>query len=158
MQSFREAGNCSRILCNVRMPSAKWKLSGLENSTASYTRTGGNGDDSCLVAASAIRQGPVKHTISLRLEGIRYNCGFRCGVVRDGTPCAEAPIPRGTEATTTTAWLMNSGTGRVVGNGKVFCDCAGRINSGQVLTMQVDLDAPAPTVLGRRQATWPWLD
>ena len=39
------------------------------------------------------------------------------------------------------AWLINSGNGGLFGNGKDHNDEAGRIKSGDELTMQVDTDA-----------------
>ena len=64
-----------------------------------------------------------------------------CGVVRDGVACNhEYLLPENTKA-----WYMGIDEGGLYGNGKCGDDDAGRINGkiddGQVLTMQVDLDA-----------------
>ena len=59
--------------------------------------------------------------------------------MRDSVPCDEFPLTD--RGATTTAWLMNSNCGGLWGNGKWLSDDAGEISPGQVLTMQVDLDA-----------------
>ena len=59
-----------------------------------------------------------------------------CGVARDGVACDEDYANRAN----TEAWYMYS-NGTLNGNGKEDDDEAGRINEGQVLTIQVGLDA-----------------
>ena len=60
-----------------------------------------------------------------------------CGVARDGVACdGNYGYRQNTEA-----WYMNVHSGSLSGNGKYGDDEAGGINDGQVLTMQVDLDA-----------------
>ena len=57
-----------------------------------------------------------------------------CGMVRDAVPCNEDHYKR-------VGWGMFSGDGTLHGNGKYNGDLAGHIEPGQVLTMQVDMDA-----------------
>ena len=70
-------------------------------------------------------------------KGDGYDLAMFCGVARDGVACDKDYANRGN----TEAWYMYSNGGRLWGNGKEGDDEAGRINDGQVLTMQVDLDA-----------------
>ena len=91
------------------------------------------------MVAPVIKQGTGKHTISLMLQGpddAEWLTHF--GVVRDGVPCDQYPVER---EDGTTSWFMCSFNGGLWGNGKAGSDEAGDINPGQVLTMQVDLDA-----------------
>ena len=60
-----------------------------------------------------------------------------CGVARDGVACNKDYANRENAE----AWYMANVNGSLWGNGKSRDDDAGRINDGQVLTMQVDLDA-----------------
>ena len=63
-----------------------------------------------------------------------------CDVVRDGAPCNERHVHRGS----TVGWFMDSDSGALCGNGKYNDDRAGRIEPGQVLTMQVNTDTGTP--------------
>ena len=84
-----------------------------------------------------VMEGTGKHTISMKLgKGDANGMGILCGVARDGVACDKHYAPR----RSTEAWYMSS-YGALFGNGKSNDDYAGRINDGQVLTMQVDLDA-----------------
>ena len=60
-----------------------------------------------------------------------------CGVVRDRASCNEMHWKR----ESTVGWGMFSLSGGLFGNGKDDDDSAGKIESDQVLTMQVDTDA-----------------
>ena len=85
-----------------------------------------------------VMEGTGKHTISMKLgQGDANFVDIMCGVARDGVACNKDYGNRGN----TEAWYMWSGGGSLYGNGKEGDDSAGRINEGQVLTMQVDLDA-----------------
>ena len=85
-----------------------------------------------------VMEGTGKHTISMKLgKGDAGKRAIFCGVVRDGVACDKYYANQGS----TEAWYMSSDGGYLWGNGK-DCDAgAGYINDGQVLTMQVDLDA-----------------
>ena len=62
--------------------------------------------------------------------------GILCGVVRDGA-CDQDHATQ----ESTVGWFMSSHNGGLWGNGEWCDDKAGRIESGQVLSMQVDMDA-----------------
>ena len=82
-------------------------------------------------------EGTGKHAISMKLgEGDAQNMAILCGVARDGVDCDKDYANK----ENTEAWYMFS-SGVLYGNGKEDDDPAGMINEGQVLTMQVDLDA-----------------
>ena len=82
--------------------------------------------------------GTGKHTISMKLaKGSGDYMYILCGVVRDGAPCNEDHASRDS----TVGWFMSSNCGSLCGNGKEYDDQAGMIETGQVLTMQVDMDA-----------------
>ena len=87
-----------------------------------------------------VMEGTGKHTISMKLgKGDAEYRLIYCGVARDGVACDEEYAYRnGSEA-----WYMYSSDGTLYGNGKHNSDYAGGggIKEGQVLTMQVDLDA-----------------
>ena len=86
-----------------------------------------------------VMEGTGKHAISMKL-GVNWDGNamlLYCGVARDGVACDKCySNPENTEA-----WYMYSYNGSLCGNGKYNDDDAGRIDDGQVLTMQVDLDA-----------------
>ena len=85
-----------------------------------------------------VMEGTGKHTISMKLgKGDVRAMAMYCGVARDGVACDKAYGNRGS----TEAWYMDSDDGNLWGNGKWQDDEAGEIKDGQVLTMQVDLDA-----------------
>ena len=110
-------------------------LSGPDNSIATKIdkdRNLGN----CMMTGP-VMEGTGKHTISMKLgQGDGRYMGIFCGVARDGVACNK---DYGNKEDTE-AWYMDNG-GTLFGNGKANDDGAGRINEGQVLTMQVDLDA-----------------
>ena len=85
-----------------------------------------------------VMEGTGKHTISMKVgKGDGEKIYMMCGVARDGVACdKEYGAAEDTEA-----GYMNSFNGALYGNGKQGDDYAGEINDGQVLTMQVDLDA-----------------
>ena len=83
-------------------------------------------------------EGTGKHTISMKVgKGDAQAMHIMCGVARDGVACNKDYANRGN----TEAWYMGSDSGSLFGNGKYGDDAAGYIDDGQVLTMQVDLDA-----------------
>ena len=83
-------------------------------------------------------EGTGKHTISMKVgTGDAQAMHIMCGVARDGVACDQDYG----NADNTEAWYMESSGGCLCGNGKEFYDKAGEIKEGQVLTMQVDLDA-----------------
>jgi hypothetical protein len=157
---FEIEAACTVALC-VK-PEAEWgwdtisdlvsngvfELSGPNNSIA--TKIDQDRDyNNCLVTGRVMEAGTGKHTISMKLD-----CkGFYCGVVRDGVPCNACHC----RIESRLGWFINSVIGGLCGNGKVFDDMAGKIEPGQVLTMQVDTDARHSQVLGGRQASWLWL-
>ena len=111
-------------------------LGGIDDSIA--TKIGKNEDcDNCMMTGP-VMEGTGKHTISMKLgKGDAERMAMFCGVVRDGAACdKDYAHPESTEA-----WYMFSHNGTLWGNGKSYDDEAGLINDGQVLTMQVDLDA-----------------
>ena len=82
-------------------------------------------------------EGTGKHTISMKLgKGDAEYMNIYCGVARDGVASDEDYG----NADNTEAWYMYNENGSLHGNGKEG-DGAGKIKEGQVLTMQVDLDA-----------------
>ena len=112
-----------------------FQLSGSDNSIA--TKIGSDGYNHCMMTGP-VMEGTGKHTISMKLgEGDADDIDILCGVVRDGVACNKPYANAGNNE----AWYMSSGSGRLCGNGKRGDDEAGEINDGQVLTMQVDLDA-----------------
>jgi len=118
-----------------------FELSGPKNSTA--TKIDQNADwINCMMVGRAMGVDTGMHTISMKLA--QGNADFiiiMCGVVRDGAPCNRIHFLQDS----TVGWFMNSGNGGLCGNGKVddkkVDDKAGGFSSGQVLTMQVDMDA-----------------
>ena len=85
-----------------------------------------------------VMEGTGKHTISMKLgQGDAKHMLMMCGVARDGVACDKIYARRAN----TEAWYMNRYSGALWGNGKADDDKAGKLNEGQVLTMQVDLDA-----------------
>ena len=83
-------------------------------------------------------EGTGKHTISMKLgKGDATFMNMTCGVARDGVACDQDYG----YAAKTEAWYMGSYKGGLLGNGKQNDDVAGGIDDGQVLTMQLDLDA-----------------
>ena len=112
-------------------------LSGIDNSIATKIAYKGNDWANCMMTGP-VMEGTGKHTISMKLgQGDAEDMYMMCGVVRDGVACNKAYW--GNE--NTEAWYMDSYNGSLMGNGKFNDDGAGGINEGQVLTMQVDLDA-----------------
>ena len=82
--------------------------------------------------------GTGKHTISMKLaEGSADWMSIVCGLVRDGASCNEDHAT----SESTVDWFMDNWLGDLSGNGKYNEDTAGKIHSGQVLTMQVDMNA-----------------
>ena len=83
-------------------------------------------------------EGTGKHTISMILgKGDAERMDMMCGVAQDGVACDKAYHKK----ESTEAWYMDSQGGRLCGNGKYYDNSAGWIDEGQMLTMQVDLDA-----------------
>ena len=111
-------------------------LTGIDDSVA--TKIDKNEEfDNCMMTGP-VMEGTGKHTISMKLgQGDAEDMDISCGVVRDGVACDQwYGNKKNTEA-----WYMYSVYGSLCGNGKFNEDDAGEINDGQVLTMQVDLDA-----------------
>ena len=112
-----------------------FELSGPNNSIA--TKIDQDEDwKNCMVVGRVMGAGTGKHTISMKIAHGNHFASPYCGVVRDGTPCNENHYTR----ESTVGWFM-AGDRTLCGNGKWNEDGAGRIRSGQVLTMQVDTDA-----------------
>ena len=93
----------------------------------------------CMVVGRVMETGTGKHTISMKLDegSAGYMGEVLCGMVRDGAPCNGWHF--GEESTV--GWFMDSYNGSLFGNGKEDDDRAGHVGPGQVLTMQVDMDA-----------------
>ena len=82
--------------------------------------------------------GTGKHTISVKIaKGNENYMNIYRGVVRDGAPYNEDHV----DPESTVGWFMGCYMGGLYGNGKFNDEEAGRIEPGQVLTMQVDMDA-----------------
>jgi len=113
-------------------------LSGDGNSIATQIdddQSHGGSFDNCLWTARVMESG--KHRISLKLmAGERGYLDLYFGLVRDGV----AWDRRLHGKTSTDAWYMTSGNGDLCGNGKYRQDSAGRINEGQIVSMEADLD------------------
>ena len=111
-------------------------LSGPDNCIA--TKIDQDEDDNNCMMTGPVMEGTGKHTISMKLgKGDAQYMGIFCGLARDGVACdKDYGLRRNTEA-----WYMNSYSGALYGNGKFSDDKPGKIKEGQVLTMQVDLDA-----------------
>ena len=110
-------------------------LHGIDDSIV--TKIGEDGDSKNCMMTGPVMEGTGKHTISMKLgKGDAEYMYMMCGVARDGVACDKYYA----NAANTEAWYMNS-FGYLYGNGEYADDCAGSINDGQVLTMQVDLDA-----------------
>ena len=111
-------------------------LSGPDSSIA--TKIGKDMNGNYCMMTGPVMEGTGKHTISMKLgKGDVQNIDTLCGVARDGVACNQDYGNRGN----TEAWYISSYNGSLCGNGKKFDDSAGGIKEGQVLTMQVDLDA-----------------
>ena len=94
--------------------------------------------DNCMLTGP-VMEGTGKHTISMKLgRGDAEHMGIFCGVARDGVACDECHVGDQDE---TEAWYMDCVFGDLYGNGKFNADRACEIEDGQVLTVQVDLDA-----------------
>ena len=146
---FEVKAACTVALC-VK-PEAEWKwgvasdlvkdkvfeLSGPNNSIA--TKIDQDIDwKNCMMVGRVMGAGTGKHTISMKLaQGSADYTDIFCGVVRDGAPRNEQYYTQ----ESTVGWFMESWSGGLYGNGKYCDDKAGEIESGQVLTMQVDTDA-----------------
>ena len=112
-------------------------LGGINNSIA--TKIDKDEDFGNCMMTGPVMEGTGKHTISMKLgQGDGEVMYAYCGVARDGVACDQDYSNR----RNTEAWYMGL-SGFLYGNGKECDDGdkAGRINDGQVLTMQVDLDA-----------------
>ena len=68
-------------------------------------------------------------------EGNDYLVHF-FGLVRDGAAWDKEYYAK----ESTDAWYMDSIYGSLFGNGKYYSDSAGRINEGQIVSMEADLD------------------
>jgi hypothetical protein len=91
--------------------------------------------DNCLVTSRVFDSG--KHRISFKLmQGEADDMNTYCGVVRDG-PAWNVDHA---DSSRTTAWFVDSFCGCLYGNGKFNNNRAGKINSGQILTIEADLD------------------
>ena len=107
-----------------------------DNSIVTKIDKGGNYQNNMMTGP--VMKGTGKHTISMKLgKGDADDLDIYCGVARDGVACDKDYA----NAENTEAWYMTNGDGRLFGNGKEEADEAGEIKEGQVLTMQVDLDA-----------------
>ena len=90
---------------------------------------------------TVMEQGSGKRTISMKMgHPTNEGASALCGVVRDGQACDEEPAQ---DRDDTIAWFMHCANGSLFGNGKDCDDEAGEIKNGQVVTIQVDLDAGA---------------
>ena len=88
----------------------------------------------CLWTTRVMESG--KHRMSLKLiKGEVAGLHHLFGLVRDGA----AWDKEHRFSTSTDAWYMSSG-GNLYGNGKHYSDNAGRINDGQIVSMEADLD------------------
>ena len=113
-----------------------FQLSGPDSSIA--TKIDEDEDENNCMMTGPVMEGTGKHTISMKLgKGDEEDMHMFCGVARDGVACDGDYCNR----ENTEAWYMNSYKGALWGNGKYNDDEAGGIKEGQVLTMQVDLDA-----------------
>ena len=110
-------------------------MTGEGSSIATKIDQNGNGKN-CLVTSRVFDSG--KHRISFKLmQGeASYYMSTYCGVVRDGA----AWNVDHTDGSSTAGWFMNSASGSLWGNGKGGHNLAGKINSGQILTIEADLD------------------
>ena len=91
-----------------------------------------------MVVGRVMGAGTGKHTISMKLaQGNAGHMSTLCGVVRDGVLCNEEHY----QQESTVGWFMFSGKGSLLSNAKYNAEDAGRIEPGQVLSMQVDMDA-----------------
>ena len=112
----------------------------LSKDNVTVTKTDGDDDYSnCVITESVMEEGSGTHTISLKFGGPEEDgSSIIFGIVQDGVLCDEDPVAFREE--TTTAWMMDGTTGCLIGNNKRE-EGAGEIGAGQILTMQVDLDA-----------------
>merc|ERR1711865_316684 len=110
-------------------------LSGIDNSIATKICTVKDLRNCMMIGR--VMEGTGKHTISMKVgQGAEEHMYMYCGVVRDGVACNKWHA----DEKSTDAWYMGD-NGDLHGNGKQDDDWAGEIYDGQVLTMQVDLDA-----------------
>ena len=78
-----------------------------------------------------------KHRISLKLiKGEGHGMAHMFGLVRHGAAWDLDHSGR----SSTDAWYMWDSDGSLCGNGKECGDSAGRINEGQIVSMEADLD------------------
>ena len=145
---FEIESACTVVLCVKTEKEWEWdaasdliqdkvfELSGPNNSIA--TKIGQDQEwKNCMMIGHVMEAGTGKHTISMKLaKGSAVDMFLCCGVVRDGAPSCYCSFDKN--------YLycrMDNVGGYLWGNGK-FCQAmAGKIESGQVLTMQVDTDA-----------------
>ena len=155
---FEIESACTVALCMQAEEELEWdaasdlikdrvfELSGTNNSIA--TKIDQDSDwDNCMVVGPVMGAGAGKHTISMKLaKGSADRLEILCGVVRDGVPCYERhwnhyQRVRHYFRSSTVGWFIYNYNGTLYGNGKHGDNAAGRIEPGQVLTMQVDMDA-----------------
>ena len=80
----------------------------------------------------------TKHRISFTMtKGENTYLSLMVGVVRDGAAWNEEHG----EAGSTDGWFMYTQNGGLYGNGKDSSDAAGRIYTGQIVTIELDADA-----------------
>jgi hypothetical protein len=109
-----------------------FKLSGKGNSVATKLATKLDFRN-CLVTSRPFNSGI--HRISFKLTGGRN--GIYCGVAQDKASWNERHAHR----RSTQAWFMCSRNGGLFGNGKERDHAAGAISTGQIITMEANVDS-----------------
>ena len=120
------------IDCCWMLQNAIFKLSGEGNRIATKIDQNMN-NKNCLVTSRVF--GSSKHRISFKLmQGEAGRMYTFCGIVRDGAAW------NAHHRCSTTGWFVSSYTGSIWGNGKEADNTAGKIKTGQILTIEADLD------------------
>jgi hypothetical protein len=121
--------------CYGVLQNAIFKLNGESDSISTKIVDQDNCNNNCLVTSRVFDSG--KHRISFKLiKGEASHMFIYCGLVRDGA----AWNANHTFSSSTTGWFMDSVCGSLYGHGKEGDDRAGEIKSGQILTIEADLD------------------
>jgi hypothetical protein len=122
------------LLIVTVLQNAIFKLGGEGSSIATKIDQDMNSNN-CLVTSRVFDSG--KHRISFKLmQGEANYLGIYCGIVRDG---AAWNVDHAVSSSTT-GWFVSSYYGSLMGNGKDMDNSAGKINPGQILTIEADLD------------------
>ena len=110
-----------------------FELSGPDNCITTKIDRDMDRDNCLLVSGPVVTTSTGKHTISFKM----INGFAMLGVVKEDVSCDQSYCRGDNDQ----GWFMYTYDGGLCGNNKNDDDCAGKIEPGQVLTVQVDTDA-----------------